>query len=94
MIIIRNFNEAYCMYQQALLPLRLLQEQAVVMLGICDQPTDVLSITNQHIQWLTQQPESETSYIDLVGGDMHICEHANDLMQIQGCDVASVIGKV
>lgn len=86
MTIIRNFNEAYCLYQQDLLPLRLIQEQAVVMLGICDQPTDVLSITNQHIQWLTEQPESAMSYIDLVGGDMFICEHANDLQQIKGCD--------
>lgn len=88
MITIRNFNEAHRLYQQDLLPLRLLQEQTVFLLSISDQPTDALSITNQHIKRLTEQPESAMDYMDLIGGDVHICEHANDLMHIQGCDVA------
>lgn len=86
MITIRNFNEAYQLYQQQTIPFRLLQEQAMIMLGICGKSTDALSITHQDMQWLTQQPESAMSYMDLLGGDMHICEHANDLQQIQGCD--------
>jgi hypothetical protein len=86
MITIRNFNEAYQLYQHQTIPFRLLQEQAVVMLGICGKSTDALSITHQDIQWLIQQPDSAMSYIDLLGGDMHVCEHASDLKHIGGCD--------
>ena len=42
MITIRNFNEAYKLYRQAFIPYRLLQEQAVVMLGIKGKTTDAL----------------------------------------------------
>ena len=88
MITIRNLNEAYQQYKEDLLPYRLLQEQAVVMLGICSKPTDALSITNRDIQWLIQQPESAMNYLDMLGGDMHVCEQVSDLMLIQGCDIA------
>lgn len=87
MISIRNFNEVYQLYQHQTIPFRLLQEQAVVMLGICGKSTDALSITNQDIQWLINQPESAMSYMDLLGGDVHICEQANDLQHIKCCDV-------
>ena len=73
MITIRNFNEAYQQYKADLISYRLLQEQVVVMLDICGKSTDALGITNQHIQWLTQQAESDMNYMDLLGGDMHIC---------------------
>lgn len=88
MITISNFNEAHQLYQQELTPYRLLQEQAAVMLGIYGKPTDALSITNQDIQWLLQQTESEMIYIDLLGGVMYICEQASDLQHIKGCDDA------
>ena len=87
MISIRNFNEAYKLYQQALFPYRLLQEQAVVMLGINGKTADALSITHQHIEFLINQPESVTSYMDLLGGDMHICEYSDDLQHIKGYDL-------
>ncbi len=87
MIIIRNFNEAYRLYQHQTIPFRLLQEQAVVMLGINDKTTDALSITHQHIEWLINQPESALSYIDLLGGDMHICERPADLQHIKSYDL-------
>lgn len=88
MITIRNFNEAYQLYQHQTIPFRLLQEQAVVMLSICGKSTDTLSITHQDVQWQIQQPESLMSYMDLLGGDMHVCEQASDLHHIKGCDVA------
>ena len=86
MITIRNFNEAYQLYQHQTIPFRLMQEQAVVMFSIYGKPTYALSITYQDIQWLIQQPEAAMSYMDLVGGDMHICEQATDLQHIKGCD--------
>ena len=90
MITSHNFNQANQQYQQSLIPYRLLQEQAQVMLGICANPpseiTTPLSITHEHIQWLTQQAESDLSYMGLFGGDMHICEQEIDLQQIHGCD--------
>lgn len=88
MITIQNFNDAYQLYQLGLITFRLLQEQAVVMLSLCGKPTDVLSITNQDIHWLLQQAESTMSYMNMLGGDMHTCEQANDLKQIKGCDDA------
>lgn len=86
MITICNFNEAYQLYQHQTIPFRLLQEQAVVMFSICSKSTDALGITHHDIQWRIQQPEAAMSYMDLLGGDMHICEHANDLQQIKCCD--------
>ncbi|MGJ8619763.1 MAG: hypothetical protein ACSHWN_05475 [Methylophilaceae bacterium] len=86
MITIHNFNDTYQLYQLGLIAFRLLQEQAMVMLSICGKSSDALSISHQDIQWLAEQPESELSYMDMLGGDMHICEHVTDLQQIKGCD--------
>lgn len=87
MISIRNFNEAYQLYKQALIPYRLLQELALVMLGINGKTIDALSITHQHIERLINQPESAMSYTDLLGGDMYVCEQVSDLQEIKGYDL-------
>lgn len=91
MITIHNFNDAYQLYQLGRIAYRILQEQTVTLIGICATPppeiTSGLSITNLHIQWINQQPESDMSYMDMFGGDMYVCEQAIDLQHIHGCDL-------
>jgi hypothetical protein len=90
MITIHNFNEAYQQYQNGLISYRLLQDQAVVMLGLCSNPSpsvvNSLDITNANINWLLQQPEVALDYSDLLGGYFYVCESEADLLQILGCD--------
>jgi hypothetical protein len=90
MITIHNFNEAYQQYQHGLIPYRLLQDQAAVMLGLCSNPSpnvaNSLDINDSHINWLLQQEESAFDYSDLLGGYFYICESEDDLLQIHGCD--------
>ena len=90
MITTHNFNEAHQQYQSGVIPYRLLQEQAVVMLGLCSNPhpavANSLAITDIDINWLLQQDEATFAYSDYLGGDVYICETEDDLKQIQGCD--------
>ena len=90
MITTHNFNEAYQQYQSGVIPYRLLQEQAIVMLGLCSNPhptiANSLAITNDDIHWLLKQDEATFSYSDYLGGYVYICETEDDLKQIQGCD--------
>lgn len=90
MITIHNFNEAFQHYQSGVIPYRLLQDQAAVMLGICSNPhpavANALDITSDNISWLLQQDEATFSYSDNLGGNVYVCEVETDLKQIQGCD--------
>lgn len=90
MIKMHCFNEACQYYRQDLISFRLLQEQAVVIAGICQNPersfSNPLEITLADIDWLFQQPEASLPYADYLGGDVHVCETSDDLLQIQGCD--------
>ena len=90
MITSNNFNEAYQQYQSGVIPYRLLQEQAIVMLGLCSNPhltvTNSLGITDNNINWLLQQDEAAFDYSDYLGGNVYICETENDLKEIHGCD--------
>lgn len=90
MIEIDNFNEAHQQFQSGLIPYRLLQDQAAVMLGICNNshPTiaNALDITNDDINWLLVQEEASFSYSDYLGGNVYVCEVETDLKKIQGCD--------
>ena len=92
MITIHNFNEAYQQYQSGVIPYRLLQEQAIVMLGLCSNPhqtvTNALDITDDDIHWLLNQDEAAFAYSDYLGGNIYMCETEDDLKQIQGCDFA------
>lgn len=90
MITIERFIDAYRSYQEGRHPLRLLQDQATVLIGICRNAhrpiADAIEVTDADITWLLEQPEAEQSYADLLGGNVHICETADDLKQIVGCD--------
>lgn len=90
MVTLHNFNEAFRQYQSNVISLRLLQDQAAVMLGICSNPhptvANALDITDDDINWLLQQDEAVLSYSDYLGGNVYVCETASDLLQIHGCD--------
>ena len=87
MITLHNFIEAY---QHQKISFRVLQEQAFIMLDVCDCPhpsvTNPVEITQSDIDWLLQQEESSQSYDALLGGNVYICETESDLLEIQGCN--------
>lgn len=91
MIVLHHFNEAHQHHRQGLIPYRLLQEQAAVLIGICRNPhravTEPLEITESDIDWLLQQEEATLDYADFLGGYVHVCETEADLRHIQGCDM-------
>ncbi len=90
MITIERFIDAYRSWQQGRIPLRLVQDQAAVLIGICRNTyrpiADALEVTDAEIAWLLQQPEASQKYAELLGGDVHVCESEADLKQVQGCD--------
>ena len=90
MIKIHHFNEAYLCYTMHKISFRLLQDQASVMLGLCQQQHsqvgNPLEITQADIDWLMQQPKAIHDYGDYLGGYVYVCETADDLLQIKGCD--------
>lgn len=91
MITIHSFTDAYRSCQQGRIPLRLVQDQAAVLMGLCRNTyrpiTDAIAVTDADIAWLLQQPEAEQSYADLLGGNVYVCETAEDLKQIVGMDM-------
>ncbi len=91
MITSHTLNESYQQYQSGLIPYRLVQEQAFVMLGICSNPPQAvmnpLDITDELIQWLLQQSESAYDYSEVLGGYSYVCDVEADLTQILGCDL-------
>jgi len=91
MIKLHNFKEACHYYQQQKIPFRLLQDQAAVMLDICDNPslavTSSLEITQRDISWLLQQESQfSQSYDAMLGGYIYVCETEHDLLEILGYD--------
>ena len=90
MIEIHTFNEAHQQYLSSVIPYRLIQDQAGVMLSICQNPhatvSNALDITDSDIHWLLQQAEVAFDYSDFLGGNFYVCETEADLLQIQGCD--------
>jgi hypothetical protein len=90
MIKTHNFNEAHQQYQNGLIPYRLLQDQAAVMLGICSNPhqtvVNAFDVSDNNINWLLQQAEVAADYADFLGGNIYVCEVEADLLQINGCD--------
>lgn len=90
MIVIQSFKEAHSKWQQGEIPFRLLQDQAGVLSGLCQQayrPLDnALKVTEDDIGWLLQQPESSMSYASVLGGYIHICASETDLLEVVGCD--------
>lgn len=90
MIKIYHFNEAYQYYSQQKISFRLLQDQAAVILGLCQNPhpsiSNPLEITQADIDWLMLQPEATQGYCEYLGGYVYVCETEDDLLQIHGCD--------
>lgn len=90
MIKTHHFNEAYQQYKQHKIPFRLLQDQAYVILGLCQNPhqsvSNPLDISQTDIDWLMQQSETSQDYSEYLGGYVYICETEQDLLQIHGCD--------
>ena len=88
MITIHNFNEAHQFYQSGLIPYRLLQDQAQIMLSLTTYPpvTNAYYITVEHIDWLLKQQEAMADYATIFGGHFYVCECEEDLKQIKGCD--------
>lgn len=90
MITLHHFNSVYQHYIQQKITFRLLQDQAALLLGLCE--SQYVSVNNSHeitqsdIDWLLQQPETTQNYDYLLGGAVYICETEQDLLQILGCD--------
>ena len=91
MITIPRFIDAYRSWQQGRIPLRLVQDQAAVLIAICRNShrpiADALEVTDADIAWLLQQPEAADAYADLVGGNVHIAQCEADLKQVVGMDM-------
>ena len=92
MIIIHNFEEAYALHRKDLLPYRLLQDQAIVLLNTCQQPgrhvSNALAIELIDIDWLLLQPEALEDYNGYLGGEFYVCQTEEDLKQVVGIDFA------
>jgi hypothetical protein len=90
MIKIHNFSDANRQYQQHKISFRLLQDQAFIILGICQHNSsaisDPLEITQSDIDWLMLQPEVLQDYNEYLGGYVYVCETEKDLLHILGCD--------
>lgn len=87
MIVIRNMKEAHHQYQLGQLPFRLLQDIALILLGICGREViDAQDVTNADIDWLLEQDIADEVFMDMLGGNFHVCQCEEDLQQVQGCD--------
>ena len=90
MITINHFSDAHQQYQQHKISFRLLQDQAFIILNICQNNpssgTNPLQITQSDIDWLMQQPEATQNYNEYLGGYFYLCETDQDLLHILGCD--------
>ena len=90
MIEIHSFNDAHQLYQQHKISFRLLQDQAFIILSICQNnpssATNPLEVNQLDIDWLMQQPEATFDYNQYLGGYVYICQTAHDLTHIKGCD--------
>lgn len=91
MITIQRFIDAYRSHREGRHPLRLLQDQAAVLIGLCLNTyrpiVDALEVTDADIAWLLQQQEASQDYADLLGGNVYVPECADDLTQIVGMDM-------
>ena len=91
MIKIHYFNEACQHYSQHKIGFRILQDQAAVMFGLCQNQhpsaSNPLVVTQADIDWLMQQSEATQDYSGYLGGYVYVCETEQDLLQIQGCDL-------
>src|SRR3989338_1810976 len=89
MIVIPNFVQAQHLYRQGHIPFRLLQEQAMVLIGINSghYVDEAFDMGDSDIEWLLQQPESSEDYNGLLGGEVNVCQTEADLKEIVGMDM-------
>ena len=89
MIVIPNFVQAHHLYRQGHIPFRLLQEQAMVLIGINSghYVDEAFDMGDSDIEWLLQQPESSEDYNGLLGGEVNVCQTEADLKEIVGIDM-------
>lgn len=91
MIVIRNFKEAHHLSLQGRIPLRLVQDQALVLMGASPRPgrhiNEAHEVTAEDIAWLLNRPEASKEYDWYLGGNCHICESETDLKQIVSMDM-------
>lgn len=92
MIVIHDFKEANSLHRQDLLPFRLLQDQAIVLINTCPQPgryiTEALEINTEDVEWLLNQPEAEEDYNGFLGGEFYVCQTEADLKEVVGMDLS------
>ena len=90
MIEIHSFSDAHQNYKQHKISCRVLQDQAALMLSICQNNQLAISnpqaMTQLDIDWLMQQPEAIQDYNEYLGGYVYISETEQDLLHIHGCD--------
>jgi hypothetical protein len=91
MLTIQRFTDAVSNYRDGQHPLRLLQDQAAILISSCRNPcrdiSEAFDITDADIDWLLQQPEAAEEYADLFGGDVYVCQTPEDLKQVVGMDM-------
>ena len=98
MLTIQRFADAVSNYRDGQQPLRLLQDQAAILINSCGNSyrciSEAFDITDVDIEWLLQQPEATQEYADLFGGDVFICQTPEDLKQVVCMDMdwASIHG--
>lgn len=92
MIVITNFTHAYNLFQQGQIPLRLLQEQAMLLINFDSRSNrlidEAFDITQSDIEWLRHQDEATEDYNGMLGGELYVCQSEIDLKQVVGMDMA------
>ena len=92
MIVIENFLQAVHLQGRGIIPMRILQDQAMILFNINSEPNryvdDALDITVKDIERLSTLEESIEPYNGMLGGEVYVCETEDDLKQILGMDMA------
>ena len=88
MIEIRSLNEIASLHQSGMVPFRIMQEVAFVLLGLTDNDKDIAAptaITQQEVDWLLAQSE-DIDFMTYMGGNVFIVETNADLAEVVGMD--------
>jgi hypothetical protein len=89
MIVIQSFKEMADLYQVGKVPIRVVQEVGMVLLGLCGYPKDiplVTAISQQEIDWLLMLSE-EIEFMTYLGGWVFLVETAEDLAEVTSMDI-------
>jgi hypothetical protein len=89
MITIHSFKEMADLNQSGIVPFRIVQEIASVLLGLCGYEGDIpeaIAVTQQEVESLLTLSE-EIDFMHYMGGNVHVCETEKDLEQVTGMDI-------